>query len=240
MSTVLNKNFRLSIKKILKPFLISSSVLIILGIVAEVLRELDLLGSKRSSARWFYNLFDLDGEWNIPALYSTIAILFCAILLAFITEYKKDNKDRYAKKWHFLSLIFCYLAADELLSIHEIFISPQLQEFLLLPDRFDNIWVIPFSSLLILFLYKYQNFIKHLPSQIKIIFLTAGSIYVAGAIGIEFLADMDIWEKVVGGYHIVVEESLEIIGILVFIYGLLKYLQQLDVQFQMGFILEEK
>ena len=238
MTKKLNIDYQLSIRKVLTPFLGISVVLIILGTIAEILRRFELLGSKHSTARWFYNLFDLDGEWNIPALYSTILLIFCGILLGLITEYKKATNDRYAGKWHFLSLIFFYLGADELLSIHEIFIIPDLQKLLLLPERFDNIWVIPFSSLLILFLYKYRNFIKHLPSQTKKVFLTAGAMYVGGAMGIEFLAD--IWRNILGGYHIVVEEILEIIGILVFIYGLLQYIQQLDIHFQIGLVLNEK
>jgi hypothetical protein len=68
----------------------------------------------------FTRLFDVDGEQNIPSLYSASALLLCSILLATITYAKKLAGDAYVRHWGTLSIIFLFLSLDEALSLHEV------------------------------------------------------------------------------------------------------------------------
>ncbi|NJL52171.1 MAG: hypothetical protein HC930_08030 [Hydrococcus sp. SU_1_0] len=66
--------------------------------------------------------FNFDEEANLPALYSSLALGFCAYLLSLIATVKKKVKGKYAKQWKTLGFIFLYLAVDEMCSIHELLI----------------------------------------------------------------------------------------------------------------------
>ena len=80
---------------------------------------------------------------------------------------------------------------------------------------------------LVLSLIPLLKFIKQLPLQIAILFVVSGLIYVGGAIGFEMMeANIhDTIGKKNLGYSILItiEEVLEMIGITLFIFALLKF-----------------
>lgn len=211
----------------------------IMGVLSEGVKLLDL---ESPTATWFYTLFDLDGEGNVPAFYSSFSLLLCAGLLRIIAL--SQTQHWYLRQWRFLSYLFLYLAADELLSIHEILIIPDLRDALGLPQNFDHIWVIPGAILVSLFVIRYRHFLRRLPSATSRLFVLAGAIYIGGALGIEFLSDIWtpfpqndslVWQLANGMYDVVLEEVLEMTGILVFIYALLSYLRRIQARFQLSF-----
>jgi hypothetical protein len=99
-------------------------------------------------------------------------------------------------------------------------------------SRFLNIlWVIPGSIFVITVLFTYLKFLNHLPNKTKLLFLTAGTIYVGGAVGLELIGNYLVGDS---GIHtflsqmvVSVEECFEMSGIAIFIYALLSYLQDL-------------
>ena len=64
-------------------------------------------------------LFDLDGERNVPAWFSSSMLFLCGFLLAMIAFFKKTEGAPYALHWSGLSIIFLYLSLDEAISIRE-------------------------------------------------------------------------------------------------------------------------
>ncbi|MEH1968742.1 hypothetical protein [Nostoc sp.] len=108
------------------------------------------------ASKWFYELFSLDGELNIPAWYSAFSLLFCSGLLKAITAIK--IKDRYFHYWKTLYLIFIYLSLDEAFSFHEILIIPSVRESLHIYPLFFQTWVIPGAVLVGIFAFKYLQF----------------------------------------------------------------------------------
>ncbi|WP_019507541.1 hypothetical protein [Pleurocapsa sp. PCC 7319] len=182
--------------------------------------------NQSSSANYSGRLFRLDEEINIPTLYSSLALAFCSILLAIISYLKKVIDSRYTGYWRALSLIFLYLAVDEMCSIHEILSA--LRPVLNAGGFLYFTWVVPGSILVMLFLLIFWKFIQSLPRRTRNLFIIAGTIYVGGAIGMEMI----------GGYHseaygeenpmyaliTTIEESLEMFGIVVFVYALLSYI----------------
>lgn len=174
------------------------------------------------------SIFNLDAEANVPTFYATFLLLLASLLLAIIAIHAKQTKDLRALHWAILSLIFFYLACDEASSIHELFVRP-IRElgYARGPLRFG--WVVPGLVAAAVFTLCYLKFWRHLPTRIKSAFLIAGALYVGGALGIEMIEgyyDERFGHKNLTFELIVtVEESLEMAGVIVFIFALLKLLE---------------
>ena len=169
---------------------------------------------------------NVDGEYTIPSLFSSFSLLFCSVLLGKISYEKWQINDQYIGKWVGLSILFFYLALDETISLHEQLIHP-LRDALNTTGIFYYAWVIPGLTLVCIVAFIYWQFLLALPEKIKYLFFLAGILYVGGGIGMEML----------GGYYAylydtnnfvyqiltTIEELLEMLGIIIFIYGLLSY-----------------
>lgn len=184
------------------------------------------------------DLFNVDQELNFPTWYSALMIGFCSILLRIIAIGKKRQGDRFAPDWQLLSLIFGWLAIDEVVSIHEILIIPEMSDALHLPKFLYSAWVIPGMVFVIWFTRRYSNFVHRLPSKSRQHFVLASSTYLGGALGMEmvgsYIAQSFSQQHIIYGLCTVVEEFLELTGIVMFIYALVYYLgqwvHQLDLQ----------
>ncbi len=171
---------------------------------------------------------NVDGEYTIPSLFSSFSLLFCSILLGWISRKKWQNNDKYTGKWIGLSVIFFYLALDETISLHEQLIHP-LRKLLNATGIFYYTWVIPGSILVIAVALIYWKFVQALPPKIKYLFFLSAIFYVGGAIGMEMIngyysylydSEMFVYEILV-----TIEEFFEMLGVVVFIYALLCYLK---------------
>jgi len=184
------------------------------------------------------NLFNLDRELNFPTWYSALMLAACAVLLKIIAVGKKQQGDRYTKDWQLLALIFSFLALDEVVSLHEIFIIPELSEALNLPWFLHSAWVIPGIVFVGWFARRYSKFVRHLSLESRRHFILAGCIYVGGALIMEMIgshfAESLSQQHIVYALIATLEEFLEMMGIVMFIYALLFYIgqwsQQLDLQ----------
>ena len=175
----------------------------------------------------FVELFDFGSEANLPTLYSSVLLLLCSILLAVIGEARHRSGAPFANHWRCLAVIFLYLCVDESVSLHEHLNRP-LRSFLDLPGIFHYAWVIPYSITLGFLLLVYRGFIVHLPEGTRRLFLVAGIAYVSGALGLELLgahlAVLHGKETAVYVTVSTVEESLEMLGLLLSVYALMSYM----------------
>ncbi len=179
----------------------------------------------------FIYLFDPNGEANIIAWYSSSTLLLCSFMLGIIALVKKVNHDSFTLHWGILSFIFLYLSADEAAMLHEIADKP-LRELLDLGGFFYYSWIIPAGIAILIFGLAYLKFLFHLPSKTKWLFIIAGGIFVGGAIGMESFSglydDMYRQGKIASdGFVIIfetIEESMEMLGIVLFIRALLDYM----------------
>ncbi|WP_026731632.1 hypothetical protein [Fischerella sp. PCC 9605] len=178
------------------------------------------------SRGFFAELFNVDGEQNIPALYSAYALLFCSFLLFIIAYAKKIADDSYFRYWKALSIIFVFLSLDEFISLHEKLIEP-LRKILKTSGFLYYAWVIPGAIFVLICLLAFWRFIAALPAKTRRLSLIAGTVFISGTIGIEMI----------NGYYVnfygrqytysiltTIEEFLEMLGIVVFIYALLSYI----------------
>jgi len=176
---------------------------------------------------FFIRLFNSDTEQNIPSLYSACALLFCSMLLAIITYAKKFTRHCYIRHWGALSIIFLYLALEEAVSLHEQMIEP-MRSTLKLGGIFYFAWVIPGAIFAGICLLSFLSFLKALPAKTRRLFLTAGTTFVGGALGMEMLGGLyaNLYGQSNMMYAIITstEEFFEMLGIVIFIYALLSYI----------------
>ncbi|MBL4898786.1 MAG: hypothetical protein COA42_22090 [Alteromonadaceae bacterium] len=176
-------------------------------------------------------MFNFDTEKNIPTLYSSIALLFSSMLLSIIAFQSKKLDLSYIP-WFGLSFIFMFLSVDEISSIHERFTGP-VKETLGVSGFLYYAWVIPYGLALVVFIMAYSKFLFKLPRRTMIMFLISGATFVSGAVGLELLGgrqtDLYGMENITYATITTCEELLEMLGIAIFIYTLLTYM---DNQFE--------
>ena len=176
------------------------------------------------------NKLDVDWEGSLPSYFSSLLLIGSSVLLGIIAFHKKANRDDYSLHWLGLSIIFFLLSIDETVAIHEGFVYP-LQDLLGASGFFYYAWVIPGIICVGIFGLAYWRFVMHLPPKARKLFILAGMIFLSGAIGMELIGGK--WADTIGIENLVyvlivtVEESLEMTGIVVFIYALLQYLKTL-------------
>jgi len=200
-----------------KVFIVLMSVMVLLVLVSIFLNLLSVLDIPVYKVT--RRIFGLSRERNIPTLFSSVILLGSSMLLGYIAYLTRLTGGRYSLFWAILSLGFLYLSVDETAYIHET----------LSEDRAG--WVFVAAPFVILFLLFYIRFFLHLPRSTKLYFLSAGLLFIGGAFFLEFIGSWRrsiVDENSIAQTYLVfttVEESFEMLGIILFIYALLLYLR---------------
>ncbi len=219
----------MKVKIQLKKFIINLAIIVIvLNSISLIGRLVEYLLDIKETTE-FVRLFHVAEEGNITAWYSSLTLLFSAILLGFIAQAKRSEANSFAKHWNILSIVFIYLSLDEAARIHEIIILP-LRKIFNLSGIFYYSWVIIAIPLLLFFIIYFISFLKFLPVKTRNYFILSGFVFVSGALGLEMLSGYLMTSEIVRGsiynsMSITIEEFLENIGIVVFIYALLDYIK---------------
>jgi hypothetical protein len=232
-------------KKIALVLILVAVFLILVSVVAQFIA----LSLGIANSRTFGLLFVGEDE-SIPAWYSSIMLLFCSVLLAVIAYAKKVAGGRYSLHWRALSAIFLFLSVDEGIRIHEKMapLGRLMLEGVGLSGGFIiRAWVVPAAILVLIVALAYLRFIVALPQKTRNLFLLAGLLFVGGAMGMELLSDlyvtlsggvdnMSLWQIALRIAIPYAEESLEMLGVIVFIYALMLHLsaQAEEVRIRMG------
>jgi len=179
--------------------------------------------------------FYFDYEESVPTYFSSIILLFSAILLAIISTVKSKLSDPFSTHWMIISVMFAILSIDEIAGFHEIIIDPLNNSFHFTGYwRFS--WVIPALIFVFGLSVYYLKFLKSLSSKYRNGFILSGFIYVLGAIGIEmisaklFINDEASAKDLLYNLVITLEESLEMLGVMIFITVLLSYIKSLKYE----------
>lgn len=217
----------LSPQKVTRLLIVVMLSLVLASIVGSFLNSISLERPLLREARdSFVRLFSLDGEANIPAWYSSSLVLLASMLLGIIGVAKKRLDDRYALHWGALSLIFLYLSLDEAAIIHEMSIKP-LRVLIRTGGLLYYAWVVPGAAAVFIVGLAYVRFLAALPARTRLLFLVAGTLFVGGSLGMESLSGQhaELYGKGSLGYHVIItiEESLEMSGVIVYLYALLCY-----------------
>lgn len=173
-------------------------------------------------------LFSFDEKTNFPTAFKLFGLLFSAVLLWLISSSKKAAADRYVMHWRILSLIFVYLTLDEEARLHQM-LGRVVRSLVHVEGILYHGWVIIYLPLVLVFAIVYLKFFFHLQGSTRLRFFLAGVCYAGGSGGVElvkghFEANYGGSENL--GFSIIANTSdtLECVGLLIFVNVLLSYL----------------
>ena len=216
-------------KHLIRPLLLAVVVLTVLNIASLYF----YFQSEGPAVDYFSDYFDFDYEGTIPAFFSAGILLLCSLALAIHAWRSRRHRDGNVFHWAFLSAIFCFLAIDEAVMIHENF-SDYFETFMKAEGLLYYLWVIPYGIATALLGLLYLRFLWRLPSPIRKRFVVAGIIFLTGALGFDMLggreADAHGVESVTYCALYTVEEFLEMLGVILFLSALLIHLCPLTVK----------
>lgn len=171
--------------------------------------------------------FNLNREANVPSWYSSSSILLAAGLLWLVARLHQRHQLPFARHWKALAAVFVLLSLDEAASFHEMMLIDIKG-----PRFFYFAWLMVGVPMLALLAVAYFRFLFALPLRTRNLFLGAASIYIAGAAGMEMLdgwwASLHGSRNLTYGLLTTLEETLEMLGIAIFIYAILDYLRNLQ------------
>jgi len=171
---------------------------------------------------------NVDREKNLPSLYSTLTLVLCSLLLAMIALQKRAEGDRDRHHWTGLAAIFLFLGMDEALSFHEK-IDKLIKGVVNTTGIFHYAWLLPALAGVVIVLGFYRPFWQRLPQQSRRLALAALATFLSGAVGMEMLAGLYVsyaqqWNRLLWAMMTLIEEGLEMAGVLILIYALLSYM----------------
>ena len=164
--------------------------------------------------------FSLDGEHNLPAIFS-VALLWCSALLAGCIAWAGGQGRLNRIYWLGLALAFLVAGMDEAIMFHER-LTEMVRQHMDATGVFHFAWVVPYAVLLLLLVVIYSRFFFALPADTRKHIALAAILYVGGAIGFEMLGGA--WVESHGKdaiYYLLatIEELLEMSGAIAFIYA---------------------
>lgn len=243
IDTISIKNLAISPKKVTTILTVIVLSLTVAHIIGQYYK--DFLGSDPFLLK-IVDKLDLDIETNnLPNWYQSSTLLLCSFLLGVVALLKKAQRSADIRYWGFLAVTFLYLSVDELVAVHEHATVP-LRLALDLHGLFYLSWVIPAAVCLSIFVGLYLKFLWRLPAETRWVFIISGTIYVAGAVGLEMISarffelneplimDLAATGPIVFQYALLTgaEEFLEMTGIVIFLYGLLSHIGSGTVSIQ--------
>ena len=178
----------------------------------------------------YIRLFDVNREANIPTWFSSLLLILNAFILAIIAVRTKAQQGPYHTQWFVLAAIFLYLSIDESALLHEMTEKP-VRTALGVSGYLYFAWIIPALCFLVVLGIYLRRFLFDLPNKTRWLFLLAGAVYVGGAVGMESIGSnifaSNPWNKTMA-YRLwaTLEESFEMVGLIIFFYALLNYVAQ--------------
>ncbi len=200
-------------------------VLVVLSLIGQVFKY--IFGYNHVFS--YVPLTDLNAESNIPAWFSSVILVISALLFGVISWIKRSQRDRYTRHWFGLVLIFTYLSLDENVELHERTIAP-LRDTIQGTGLLYSSWIVLGGAFVALVILIYWKFLWSLPTKTRNLLIASGAVYVGGALFIESIHGyyLDVHGRDMG-YALIasLEESCEMLGIVLLIYTLMSYIQTL-------------
>ncbi len=172
------------------------------------------------------SLLSISEEASVSTWFSAGLFLLATALLTAITYAAKRDGRPYRYHWGALALIFVYLSLDDTSLLHERTTQP-LRDALNTTGAFYFAWIIPAVILVGIVALAYLPFVLRLPARTRLLFIVGAVLFLAGAIAIEMIGGLFMAEgsSVTTRRLIsIFEESVEMLGIIVFNYALFSYI----------------
>jgi hypothetical protein len=218
-------HIQFSSRKYIKILYKITAVLVVVHVILQVLK----FAFGHDQIFGLIKLFNLDEENNFPSLFSFMLFLIAAKLAGWITYDAWKKQKRFVWQWTGVSVFLLWFAADEILAIHERW-SPVIREMLHTSGLFYYFWQLPYILIFIVMLVFYFPFLKSWSREFCARVFGAAFIFGMGVFVLEALGG---WRYSITGPNDVVymilatiEETCEMVGVIIFIYALLEYARQ--------------
>lgn len=177
--------------------------------------------------------FHLEHEGNLPTWYSSLQLFTVGVLFALFARARFDRRSRQSWALVLLALVFVGLSIDEATQTHE-WLSTKIDRWLLpTGDRadtslpFTGVWIfvlgLPTLAVIVgLIRYTRAYFLARPEVASKMILGVC--LFLAGALGVEALANFMPVESVAHDLQVFFEEFLEMVGVTVILWGLVDLL----------------
>jgi hypothetical protein len=164
-------------------------------------------------------LFDLDEEQSFGTWFSVVILLFSGFLLLIHAREQRAAGNRWHSRWTLLGYGFLLLSLDELVGLHETLNTAMAK---------DLSWVVPGAGAAALVGSAFIPFLRGLPGRTALLFLGAGALYLAGALGVESATEpmeyLGLLDTLAYNLTTALEEALEMAGVILFLHALLAHL----------------
>lgn len=217
---------RLEPRRIIRVLAVLAGLLVVAGVLGEVSR----IVFERGRLGGLIPMFNLDAEANVPAFFSALLLLTCAVVLAVLAHGRGRAGLPYARALWGLAAITAFLAVDEAAAIHELFTNP-MRSGLGAGGLFHFAWVVVYGMAALLIFALYAPLLPRVPRRTRRLLLAAVVLYAGGALGLEIAAGAhldlldggteDAWYAMLS----TVEEATEMAAVLVLLYALLVVLR---------------
>lgn len=191
-------------------------------------------------------LFNVDGERNLPTFFTVMVALSSAALLTVIGIGSKRREKNDSRYWFALAAGFVFLGYDEAFQVHEQMIVPMRA---LMGNSnlgfFYFGWVVPgIAGVCVLALF-FLKFLLRLPPDTRRWMIAAGCLYLSGCLGMELLDGKYVeayGQDLVYSVLTTIEEGLEMSGLVLFVFALLGHISQAseNVEFHISPTAEQK
>lgn len=159
-------------------------------------------------------IVDVNDEHNLPTWFSGFNLLLATAALGVCTRWRSELRDPVRFRWAVLFWGFLFLSIDEIAGIHES-----------INTAVDTSWAVGGAVIAFFLGIWFLPLLKSLPKRAVIGFVVAGALYVGGAVGVEIIAEPLDSDSLAYNLSTLVEEGMEMFGVIVFLRTLLFHLR---------------
>lgn len=180
-----------------------------------------------------YRLVDklsLTTELTLPAWFSSTLLLGCGVLCGLIYHRFRQTAQASIWQWALVGSLLVLMSIDESISVHET-LGEMLSDRVHATGVFRYAWVLIALPILVVACVVLLPWVLGLPRPLPLCLLVAAAVYFGGAVGTEMLGGLafdtvgrDSWQYFLTA---TIEESMEIVGVILAFLALLSYLQSL-------------
>ncbi len=212
----------------IEPRAVCSRLLAVMGMLLLANLVVIALAARLSAGRQdlVVRAFLFDSERNLPTLFSVALLAGSSLVCVLLALRDRERGGRWQAHWLGAAALLFLVMFDEAARVHERLIEP-LRGALGFAGPLYFAWVVPGALLVAALGVAYARFVWAM-APVRALLVAAATLYVGGALGIELIGGMEAERAGVGGTRFLlvstVEESLEMLGLIVFLYAGLRLL----------------
>jgi len=216
---------QLSPRNVLRALIIIIALLVLIDSSLNVLQY----GLGHDTVFGLVDLMDLGREGSLPTWYASMQLAAAGVLLSIIAVTRIRGREKYALAWCVLALGFFFMSYDEAVAIHEGW--GRLASFIPKKGIFYFRWVAVGIPLCVILCFFFLGLIRSLSASTRKGTLLSAGIFLGGAVGMELVSGyavdvLGIRDNLSYSMLNVLENGLELLGIALFIYVLLRHIAE--------------